>query len=240
MHQLRAGPVLLAPARWRHHRPSGGSDLAELLTRLEPGRVRANLAAVRDRIDRACERAGREARDVELLAATKYVPPELMGALPAAGIELVGENTAQALAEKHGQWGESLTFDFIGHLQSRKVKQVVPLVRMVHSVQSESALGQIERHGQGATRLLLQVNVAGEESKDGVAIGEVERFLEGAARKGVRFSGFMTMPPLALEPEQARPHFAALRALAERLSGDWADTHELEVLSMGTSQDFEV
>jgi len=214
--------------------------LAELLAHLEPGRVRANLAAVRDRVDRACERAGRDVRKVELLAATKYVPAELMGALPAAGIELVGENTAQALAEKHGQWGESLTFDFIGHLQSRKVKLVLPLVRMLHSVQSESALAQIERHGQGATRLLLQVNVAGEESKDGIPTAEVERFLDQAARKRVRFSGLMTMPPVALEPEQARPHFTALRALSERLRGDWADAHELEVLSMGTSQDFEV
>jgi pyridoxal phosphate enzyme (YggS family) len=202
--------------------------------------VRANLAAVRDRVDRACERGGRDPRDVELLAATKYVPAELMGALAAAGIELVGENTAQALAEKHGEWGESLTFDFIGHLQSRKAKQVLPLVRMVHSVQSESALAQIERHGQGATRLLLQVNVAGEASKDGVALAEVERFLEEAGRRGVRFSGFMTMPPLALEPEQARPHFAALQALSEHLRADWADAHDLAVLSMGTSQDFEV
>jgi pyridoxal phosphate enzyme (YggS family) len=214
--------------------------VAQLLTSLEPGRVRANLAAVRDRVDRACERAGRHPREVELLAATKYVPAELLGALPAAGIELVGENTAQALATKHGQWGESLTFDFIGHLQSRKVKQVLPLVRMVHSVQSESALAQVERHGQGGTQLLLQVNVAEEDSKDGVATVEVDRFAEIAAAKGVRFSGLMTMPPLALAPEQARPHFAALRALAERLGADWAEAHDFEVLSMGTSQDFEV
>jgi hypothetical protein len=201
--------------------------------------VRANLAAVRDRVDRACERAGRDPRGVELLAATKYVPLELLGALPAAGIELVGENTAQALSAKHGQWGESLTFDFIGHLQSRKVKQVLPLVRMVHSVQSESVLAQVERHGQGATLLLLQVNVAGEESKDGVAPDGVDPFLEAAAGMGVRFAGLMTMPPLALEPAEARPYFAALRGLAERLRGEWRGTHDLEVLSMGTSQDFE-
>jgi len=214
--------------------------LAQLLTHLEPGRVRANLAAVHDRVDRACERSGRNPRDVELLAATKYVPVELMGALQAAGIELVGENTAQALTEKHAEYGESLTFDFIGHLQSRKVKQVLPLVRMVHSVQSESALAQVERHGQSGARLLLQVNVAGDESKDGLGPAAVGGFLEDAAARGVRFSGLMTMPPLATAPEEARPHFAALRELAERLRGEWAPQHEFDVLSMGTSQDFGV
>jgi pyridoxal phosphate enzyme (YggS family) len=213
--------------------------VARVLTHLEPGRIRANLAGVRNCVDAACERAGRDPRDVELLAATKYVPPELLGALPAAGIELVGENTAQSLTQKHAEWAETLTFDFIGHLQSRKVKQVLPLVRMVHSVQSESALVQIERHGQGAALLLVQVNVAGETSKDGLAPDGVDAFLEDAAGRGIRFSGLMTMPPLALEPDEARPHFEALRRLAERLESAWAPAHAFETLSMGTSQDFE-
>jgi pyridoxal phosphate enzyme (YggS family) len=215
--------------------------MAELLAELQPGRVRANVAAVRDRLEQACARAGRDPGKVELLAATKYVPLELMGALPAAGIELVGENTGQALQAKHQRWADTLTFDFIGHLQSRKVQQVLPLVRMVHSVQSESVLDQVKRHGQRATCLLMQVNVAGEASKDGLPADRVDAFLESASeRGGIRFSGLMTMPPLALEPEEARPHFAALRALAERLQRDWAPHHDFSILSMGTSQDFEV
>jgi pyridoxal phosphate enzyme (YggS family) len=195
---------------------------------------------VRARIDAACARSGRDPAEVEVLAATKYVPLELLGAVSAGGITLVGENTAQSLDAKHRLWHAALTFDFIGHLQSRKVKQVLPRVRMVHSVQSSSVLAQVERHGQQGAALLLQVNVAGERSKDGLAPAAVDAFLEEAGERGVRFSGLMTMPPLAADPRDARPHFAALRLLAQRLEDDWGPDHRFGTLSMGTSQDFEV
>jgi pyridoxal phosphate enzyme (YggS family) len=178
---------------------------------------------------------------VELLAATKYVPVEHMGALADAGITLIGENIAAELVDKRARWGDRFTFDFIGHLQSRKAKQVLPHVRLIHSVDSESVLRQIERHADGPRRMLLEVNVAGEQSKYGIEAGEVERFLESASRysKAV-FTGLMTMPPLAVDPEDARACFAELRALAERLAPNWAPRHDFGVLSMGTSQDFEV
>jgi pyridoxal phosphate enzyme (YggS family) len=202
--------------------------------------VRANLAAVRNRVAAACERAGREPAGVELLAATKYVPVDQMGALADAGIELVGENTAQALAEKRGRWGDRFTFDFIGHLQSRKTRDVLPHVRLIHSVESESVLRQLERHATGEARVLLEVNLAGESSKLGVAPDQVDRFLEAAGAYGkVRFAGLMTMPPPTTDPELVRPHFASLRELAERLNRDWGPRHEFRTLSMGTSQDFE-
>jgi PLP dependent protein len=208
---------------------------------IDPARVRGRLAEVDERIARACGRAGRTRAEVELLAATKYVSVEAMGALAEAGIELVGENTAQSLAAKHERWGDRFTYDFIGHLQSRKTKQVLPLVRLIHSVDSESVLAQIERHATRTARVLLEVNVGGETSKHGVAPADVDRFVEQAsAFEKVTFAGLMTMPPFATDPEQARPHFAALNVLGERLRRDWAPRHDFCALSMGTSQDFEV
>jgi pyridoxal phosphate enzyme (YggS family) len=215
--------------------------VAELVTGLDPTRVRARLAEAEQRIARACARSGRSPGDVELLAATKYVPAGELGVLAEAGVRLVGENTAAALEAKQELWGDRFTWDFIGHLQSRKTKTVLPRVRMIHSVDSESVVRQIDRHGNAGTRLLLEVNMGGEESKHGVPPGEVDRFLETAEPFGaVRFAGLMTMPPLVRSPEEARPHFAALRELAERLRAAWSPRHEFGVLSMGTSQDYEV
>ena len=208
---------------------------------IDSARVCARLEEVEERVARACDRAGRRRDEVELLAATKYVALESMGALAEAGIRLVGENTAQALEAKRNRWGDLFTYDFIGHLQSRKTKHVLPLVRLIHSVESESVLAQIERHAKGPTRVLLEVNIAGEGSKYGVSPNEVDRFLEKASGFGrVTFAGLMTVPPYTTVPEDARPHFAALRELVARLRAEWAPRHALSVLSMGTSQDFEV
>jgi pyridoxal phosphate enzyme (YggS family) len=215
--------------------------VAELVTGLDATTVRARLEEAEQRIARACARSGRSPGDVELLAATKYVPAEELGVLAEAGVRLVGENTAPALEAKQELWGDRFTWDFIGHLQSRKAKLVLPRVRMIHSVDSESVMRQIDRHPNGQSRLLLEVNISGEESKHGVPPEEVDRFLQTAEQfEAVRFAGLMTMPPLVRAPEEARPHFAALRELAERLQAAWSPRHEFTVLSMGTSQDYEV
>ncbi len=159
----------------------------------------------------------------------KYVPLEEVGVLADAGITLAGENRAQELVAKAERWGDRLTFDFIGHLQSRKVKQVLPHVRWIHSVASDSVLAQLERHGTPQTEVLVEVNVAGEEAKSGVRPQDLDAFLE---RCPVRVVGLMTMPPLAAAPEDNRRWFAALRELAE--------ARALPQLSMGTTQDYEV
>ena len=189
----------------------------------------ANVAAVRREIAEAAARAGRDPADVELCAATKYVALEDMGALADAGIDLVGENRQQDLAAKHERWGERFAWDFIGHLQSRKVKAVLPYVRLIHSVATDSVLAQLERHAAPETEVLVEVNVAGEPGKGGVAPAELADFI---ARCPVRVVGLMTMPPIAEEPEVSRPYFAALRELAAE--------HRLGRLSMGTTQDFGV
>lgn len=190
-----------------------------LIHGLDPARIAANLERVR-------ERAG---DGVEILAATKYVPPEEMGALAEAGVELVGENRLQELEAKHAEWGDSFAWDFIGNLQSRKVRRILPLCRLVHSVATDSALEQLGRHRGPDTEVLVEVNVAGEAGKGGVAPGDLGAFLE---RCPVRVAGLMTMPPFSTDPEDSRPHFARLARLAAE--------HGLCRLSMGTSQDWQV
>ena len=197
---------------------------------LDPARVRANLERVHERIAAAAARAGRDDGDqIELCAAVKYVTADHLDALAQAGVTLVGENRAQDLEVKVARAPGAFTWDFIGHLQSRKVKQVLPHVRLIHSVASESVLAQLERHGDPSTQVLVEVNTAGEESKSGVAPSELEGFVE---RCPVAVVGLMTMPPATDDPAASRPHFAALRELARDLN--------LERLSMGTTQDFEV
>jgi PLP dependent protein len=190
-----------------------------LIHGLDPAKIAANLERVR-------AIAGDR---VEVLAAVKYVPAEEMEALAEAGVRLVGENRQQDLAAKRERWGEDFEWDFIGNLQSRKVKQLLPVCRLIHSVASDSALEQLRRHGSPETEVLVEVNVAGEEGKGGVAPPELPAFLE---RCPVRVSGLMTMPPFSEDPEDSRPHFARLAELAA--------AHGLERLSMGTSQDWRV
>jgi uncharacterized pyridoxal phosphate-containing UPF0001 family protein len=180
-------------------------------------RVRRNLEAVRERIG----------NEVEILAAIKYLYPEELPALAEGGIELVGENRAQDLLAKQEAHGDLFTWDFIGAIQSRKLKDIAPNVRLIHSVASESALRRLE--GSPAKEVLIQVNVAGEESKEGVAPAELGNYIE---RCPVPVTGLMTMPPFTQDPEESRPFFAKLAELAAE--------HGLERLSMGTSQDYEV
>ena len=202
--------------------------MAGLITGLEAGAVRAAAERVREEIAAAARKAGRDPAEVELLAAVKYIALEELGVLAEAGLALVGENRAQELEAKATAHPE-LRWHFIGQLQSRKVKQILPYVELIHSVASDSALRQLERHGTPETEILVEVNVAGEEGKAGIAPDELGAFIE---RAPVRVSGLMTMPPFSEVAEDSRRHFAALRELAE--------THGLARLSMGTSQDFAV
>jgi len=191
--------------------------------------VRANLASVRERIDRAATRAGRDAAEVEILVAVKYVGVEDIDTLVAAGVTLVGENRAQELIEKSERASGRLRWHFIGALQSRKVKLIVERVELIHSVASDSALIELGRHAPAGFEILVEVNVSGEQGKAGIAPGELDAFI---ARSPVRVAGLMTMPPQTSDPQQSRVHFAALAELAGERG--------LRTLSMGTSQDFEV
>jgi pyridoxal phosphate enzyme (YggS family) len=192
--------------------------------------IAANLAQVREEIAQAAGRAGRRPEEVQVLAATKYVALQDMRTLAQAGIALVGENRAQDLQAKAAAYGDMFTWDFVGHLQSRKVRQVVGHVRLIHSVASDSVLRELARHQELARpgmRVLIEVNVAAEPGKDGVTPAELAGFIE---RCPMEVAGLMTMPPQSADPEDSRRWFAALRELAL--------AHQLEHLSMGTTQDY--
>ena len=182
----------------------------------------------REAIAAAAARAGRDPGEVELLAAVKYLAVEQVGLLLDAGVTVLGENRAQALEEKAAAWPQA-RWHFIGRLQSRKVKQILPHVELIHSVASDSALRELGKHGTADTEILVEVNLAGEEGKAGISEPDLDAFID---RSPARVVGLMTMPPLARDPEDSRRHFARLRELAE--------ARGLRHLSMGTSQDFAV
>ena len=192
--------------------------MARLITGLDAQRIAANLREVQEEVG----------PDVEVLAATKYVPLDEMPKLVEAGITIAGENRAQDLEAK-AQATPELTYDFIGQLQSRKVKQILPHVRYIHSVASDSALKELGKHGTPDTKVLVEVNIAGEPEKAGIAPADLGAFLE---RCPVTVIGLMTMPPYAEDPEDSARWFAALKELA--------DAHGLRELSMGTTQDYAV
>jgi pyridoxal phosphate enzyme (YggS family) len=208
--------------------------MVELIRGLDARVVGANLERIREQLAEAAERSGRQLPDgrehAQILAATKYVASEELPVLAGAGVRLVGENRAQDLEEKVAAHGQLFEWDFIGQLQSRRVRLILPYVRTIHSLASESALHALARHRELARpglRVLLEVNVAGEAGKAGIAPEQVDDFV---ARCPLPVAGLMTMPPLADSPEQNRRWFAALRELADE-RGLWE-------LSMGTSQDY--
>jgi PLP dependent protein len=197
--------------------------MAETFTGLRVERVRDNLERVLERI----AAGARDPQRVAVLAATKYVPSDELPVLAEAGIELVGENRAQDLLAKQEAHHGLFTWDFIGAVQSRKLKDIAPNVRLIHSISSESALRRLEQNP--AHEVLIQVNVAGEGSKEGIDPTELSDYIE---RCPSPVTGLMTMPPFVERAEDSRRHFARLAELGAE--------HGLERLSMGTSQDFEV
>jgi hypothetical protein len=206
--------------------------MVQLIHGLQVENVRMNLAAVREEIAVAAKRAGRDPREVEVLAACKYVPIEGLPLLAEAGIGLVGENRAQDLQQKVAAHGDLFTWDFIGALQSKHVRAIVPHVRLIHSLASDSALRELGRHGGRARpglKVLVEVNLAGDPAKEGIVPEQLDAFI---ARSPFPVAGLMTMPPLADDPEQNRLWFRALRELAQERG--------LGELSMGTTQDFAV
>lgn len=178
--------------------------------------IRANYARIREEVG----------PDVAIVVATKYVDVEGMRALAEAGIQVVGENRAQDLEAKHGEFGDRFRWHFIGHLQSRKGKIVSRYCELVHSLDSLSAAKRL------SVPALVEVNLAGEGSKSGVPPNDLGPFLTEVGELGVEVRGLMTMPPLSDDPEHSRPYFRELRELAGK--------HGLPELSMGTSQDYRV
>ncbi len=194
-------------------------------------KLRANVAAVEERIGKACIRAGRRRAEVTLVAVTKTVGTEVAALLPELGVFDLGENRPQELWRKADALPKHVRWHLIGHLQRNKIDKTVPLVQMVHAVDSVRLLQALEAEAKTQERevaVLLEVNASGESSKQGFAPAELPD-LGGLQQVKVR--GLMTMAALQ-EPEACRPTFVRLRELRDRLG--------LEHLSMGMSNDFEI
>ncbi len=206
-------------------------------------RVRERIGEIQDRVEEALKRSGRDTGDARILVASKYYKPEQISALSKAGVRLLGENRAQDLARKHELFGDAFEWHFIGHVQRRKVKDVIPLVTLIHSVDSVRLIEEIEKRApESGVEVLIQVNVSGEETKYGVGEREIDRLLQAAAESEdrVRVKGLMTVAPSVERADDVRYVFAKLRAIRDRLLGDWSPHFDLPELSMGMSGDYEV
>ena len=203
--------------------------------------LREALGAAREELDAAARVSGRAPGAVELVLAGKYVPVEDVPALIAAGVGVVGENRLQDLQAKHAVAQGRLTFDFIGHLQRRKVRDVLPAVRLIHSVDSVRLAAEIAARAEGPARVLVEVNVAEEPTKGGIVPPQLRAFVdEVSVHSDLVIGGLMAMPPSHSDAELSRPYFAAVRSLADDLAREWRGRHDFRDLSMGTSQDYVV
>lgn len=211
--------------------------------RIKETTIRSRFAAVREKVGEALERSGRGPGDARILVASKYYSPEQISALAEAGVELLGENRSDDLIRKQEMFGDAFEWHFIGHLQRRKARDVVPRVSLIHSVDSAKLIRELEKRApEGGGDVLLQVNVSGEESKYGVGEDGVEALLETAARTEGRVNvrGFMTIAPMVERAADVRYVFAKLREIRDRLERSWRPHFDLSDLSMGMSDDYEV
>ena len=204
--------------------------------------IRKRLEIVQGHVSEALRKSGRGPDEVRILVAGKYYSQEQIAALADAGAVLLGESKAEDLLKNQETFGDTFEWHFIGHLQSRKAKQVVGRVTLIHSVDSTKLIEKLaERAPEEGSEILLQVNITGEESKYGIDEGEVESLLWAAAETGkVRVQGFMTLAPLVADAEDVRYVFAKLKAIRDRLKDSWDPHFDLSELSMGMSNDYRV
>jgi hypothetical protein len=207
-------------------------------------RVSDNLKRVRDKIANAASRAGRNPEDIQLVAVSKTVEAKRIRETIEAGATLFGENYIQEAREKIKELGHEVRWDFIGHLQRNKVNHAVDLFEMIHSVDRLSLareINSVAAKKNKKTRILVQVNISGEEAKSGIDPGGVTSLVsEIASMSNLSLEGLMTMPPYFDDPEKARPYFTALRELRDRILAENSGDITLKELSMGMSGDFEV
>jgi pyridoxal phosphate enzyme (YggS family) len=209
-----------------------------------PVQLRARLVEVEGRIEAACRRAGRARTDVTVVAVTKTVAAAVADTLAELGVLDLGESRPQELWNKESVLRHAVRWHLIGHLQRNKIARTLPLVHMIHSVDSLRLLQALEEEARLQTRevpVLLEVNASREPQKHGFAPEELAGLAEHVANlQFIRVRGLMTMAALEAEPEQCRPTFAELRRLRDTLKQRFPAPHSLEHLSMGMSNDFEV
>lgn len=205
--------------------------------------LRAQLMETEHRVEAACRRAGRKREDVTLIAVSKTKPVPMLETIYDAGVRDFGENKVQELKDKHDVCAEDIRWHMIGHLQKNKVKYLIGRACMIHSVDSFDLAEEISKRAAAAgivMPVLIEVNVAGEESKFGVKPTETEALVrEIAPLPGLRVKGLMTVAPYTDDPEDSRPVFRALRELLIDIDRKNIDNVEASMLSMGMTGDYE-
>ena len=209
--------------------------------RIDAARLGVAVAAVREELAEAARVSGRGPDAVELLVAGKYIDAAETPALIAAGVTLIGENRLQQLEAKQDVVGDAVTFDFIGHLQRRKVRDVLRRVRLIHSVDSVALAREIAQRAEGPTRVLVEINADEEPSKGGILPAQLREFVaDVSSLEHLVIGGLMAMPAPTTRAEDSRAAFARVRALGDALAVEWQGRHDFTDLSMGTSQDYVV
>ena len=203
-----------------------------------------NIRTVTQRIAKSCEKSGRPSDDVELVCVTKEADAGQIGEAIGIGVHTIGENRVQDALAKHRIIGDKAAWHLIGHLQTNKAKDALRIFSLIHSLYSVRLAGEIDKEAKKIGKVqdvLVQVNVSGEESKFGIASGELEGFFkETSLYKNINIRGLMTIAPLADDPEKSRPHFRRLKELRDTINDKRLTINELCVLSMGMTDDFEI
>ena len=206
--------------------------------------LRENFRQVEENIRRACGRAGRDPGDVTLIAVSKTKPVELLREAYDLGTRVFGENKVQEIVEKYEALPKDIHWHMIGHLQRNKVKYIIDKVDLIHSVDSVRLAETIEKEAAKhdlTANILLEVNVAEEESKFGLKVDEVEQVVDEIAKfSHIKVCGLMTIPPFVENPEENRPYFRRLRNLSVDIGGKNVDNVTMSILSMGMTNDYEV
>jgi hypothetical protein len=206
--------------------------------------ISENLARVREGIETAALRCGRDLLKVRLVAVIKTVEAERVRQAISAGVKILGENYVQEAQKKIEILGHNVAWHFIGHLQTNKAKAAVHLFDLIHSVDSLNLAKELNKQAQQQGKVLpvlLQVNLSGETTKFGAREKEIFQVIEElSAMEGLLVKGLMTMPPYFEDPEASRPYYVELRKLGERLAQQKLSRISIEELSMGMSNDFEV
>ncbi len=207
--------------------------------------IPANVDTIRRRIAVACQKVGRKPGDITLLAVAKTFPAGLVREVVDFGVPDIGENYVQELLEKREQLAdEVIRWHFVGHLQSNKVKYIVPWITLIHAVDNAGLAREIDRRGAQAGRvidLLMEVNTTGEATKFGVRPDDTIALIQSLeGLRHIRIAGLMTIGPFLPDPEGSRPMFRTLRHLKDELAEAAQHNVEMRHLSMGMSGDFEV
>lgn len=218
--------------------------MRKVLRQMSLSTIKDNLTEVRNNIDNACIRSGRDPKDVTLIAVSKTKPVEMLLEAYEAGVRNFGENKVQEIVDKIDKLPADARFHMIGHLQTNKVKYIIDRIYMIHSLDSIKLAMEIDKRAKAVGRVipcLVEINIGNEESKYGIKPEEAAQFIEDiSGLEGIEIKGLMCVAPAVDNPEDAREYFVRMRELSVDITRKNNDNIELSILSMGMSGDYTV